>query len=315
MNNINYQRDPFKKLVGQKNVKKKLSFYLKAFRKTGISPFLGFFGAKGLGKTEFANAYARNLINQDGTKRTVLELNCSTIKNNDSFFDQIFIPYILNNEVTVLFDEAHELPNDLTMALLSILDTRHSHLRDFTWKDTTFPFNFKNQTFLFATTESDKLFPPLKDRLTAVDFDCYSPKELGEILSLSIDCDVDKDVLHQLSSVVRGNARNAIMRAKDINLYLASENVKRFTMKHYNNFCEILGILPFGISCTERQILEVLKEKGACTLSMLAAKTGLSSTSLRCDHEKYLLKQNLMEIDVKRKITPLGRQVMKKVTA
>ena len=306
-------RDPFKNLVGQKNVKKKLNFYLKAFHKTRMNPFLGFFGAKGLGKTEFANAYARNLTNIDGSKRTVMEINCSTIKNNDSFFDQIFIPYILNNEVTVLFDEAHALPNDLTMALLSILDTRHSHLRNFTWKDTVFPFNFKHQSFIFATTESDKLFPPLKDRLTSVDFDSYSPKELGEILSLSIECDVNKDVLTQLSSVVRGNARNAIMKAKDINLYIASENVKKFTMYHYNKFCEILGILPFGISCTEKQILEVLKEKGACTLSMLAAKTGLSPTSLRCDHEKYLLRQNLMEIDVKRKITPLGRELMKKV--
>ena len=304
-------KDPFEHLVGQENVKKKLNFYLKAVNKTGVSPFLGFFGAKGLGKTEFANGYARNLKNQDGSKRPLLELNCSTIKNNDSFFDQIFIPLILDNEITVLFDEAHELPNDLTMALLSILDTRSSHVREFTWKETRFPFNFKKQTFLFATTESDKLFPPLKDRLTSVDFDPYSEEELGKILALSIECPVNPSVIKQLSSVVRGNARNAKMRAKDINLYIASENVKQFTISHYHKFCNILGILPFGITCTEKQILEVLQEKGSCTLSMLAAKTGLSSTSLRSDHEKYLLRQNLMEIDVKRKITPLGRKIVK----
>jgi Holliday junction resolvasome RuvABC ATP-dependent DNA helicase subunit len=58
----------------------------------------------------------------------------------------------------------------------------------------------------------------------------------------------------------------------------------------------------------------VLQEKGECTLSMLAAKTGLSSTSLRSDHEKYLLKQNLMEIDVKRKITPKGRKLIKSIS-
>ena len=305
----------FKNLVGQENVKKKLNFYLKAFKKTGLSPFLGFFGAKGLGKTEFANAYARSLTNQDGSKRPLLELNCSTIKNNDSFFDQIFIPLILDNEITILFDEAHELPNDLTMALLSILDTRSSHIREFTWKDTRFPFNFKQQTFLFATTESDKLFPPLKDRLTAVDFDSYSAKELGQILSLVIECNVEPAVLTQLSSVVRGNARSAIMRSKDINLYVASEGIKRFTMAHYHKFCEILGVLPFGITTTEKQILEILETNGACTLSMLGAKTGLSTSSLRGDHEKYLLKQNLMEIDVKRKITPQGRSTLKKVRA
>jgi Holliday junction resolvasome RuvABC ATP-dependent DNA helicase subunit len=301
----------FGDLVGQENVKKKLGFYLKAFEKTGVNPFLGFFGAKGLGKTEFANAYARNLKNQDGSIRPRIEINCSTIKNNDCFFEQIFIPLILENEVTVIFDEAHELPRDLTMALLTILDTRSSHLREFNWKETVFPFDFKKQTFLFATTESDKLFPPLKDRLTSVDFDPYTTDQLGEIISRFIDCDIADSALQQLSTIVRGNARSAIMRAKDINLYIASEGLSKFTLSDYNKFCDILGVLPFGLSCTEKQILDILKENGPCTLSMLSAKTGLSSTSLRSDHEKYLIKQNLMEIDVKRKITNRGRSLVK----
>ena len=72
----------FPNLVGQENVKKKLSFYLNAFHKTSDCPFLNLIGAKGLGKTEFAKAFARNLYNQDGDKRAFLELNCSTIKNN-----------------------------------------------------------------------------------------------------------------------------------------------------------------------------------------------------------------------------------------
>jgi Holliday junction resolvasome RuvABC ATP-dependent DNA helicase subunit len=308
------KKDAFNHLVGQKNVKKKLNFYLKAFNKTSICPFLGFFGAKGLGKTAFANAFASNLKNQDGSRRPVLELNCSTIKNNDHFFDQIFIPLILDNEITILFDEAHELPRDLTMALLTILDTSSSHVREVTWKETRFPFNFKKQTFMFATTESDKLFPPLKDRLTSVDFESYNNVELGDILSNSLECKVDKNVLKDLSDVVRGNARNAVMKAKDINLFADSEELKNFTKNDYLSFCDTLGVLPYGITCTEKQILEVLQEKGECTLSMLAAKTGLSSTSLRSDHEKYLLKQNLMEIDVKRKITPKGRKLIKSIS-
>ena len=46
----------FPDLVGQDAVKKKLSFYLDAFEKTGVCPFLNLIGAKGLGKTEFAKA-------------------------------------------------------------------------------------------------------------------------------------------------------------------------------------------------------------------------------------------------------------------
>jgi len=305
--------DPFNKLVGQKNVKKKLGFYHKAFKKTGICPFFGFFGAKGLGKTEFANAFARQLTNTDGSKRPLLEINSSTIKNNDDFFDQIFIPLILDNEITILFDEAHELPKDLTMALLTILDTTSSHIREFTWGETRFPFNFKHQTFMFATTESNKLFPPLKDRLTAIDFDPYSKKELGQILERAVDCDITPETLKSLGSVVRGNARNAIMKAKDINLYSEAESAKVFNNKHYDKFCDTLGILPFGITCTERQILEILQEKGTCTLAFLAARTGLSPSALRCDHENYLLRQNLMEIDGKRKITVLGRKLIRNI--
>jgi len=41
------------------------------------------------------------LKNEDGSQRTLLELNCSAIKNNDDFFDQIFIPLILDNEISI----------------------------------------------------------------------------------------------------------------------------------------------------------------------------------------------------------------------
>ena len=75
----------FPNLVGQGAVKRKLSFYLNAFHKTSQCPFLLMSGAKGLGKTEFAKSFAKNLYNQDGDRSTFLELNCSTIKNIEQF--------------------------------------------------------------------------------------------------------------------------------------------------------------------------------------------------------------------------------------
>ena len=148
----------FPDLIGQTAVKKKLSFYIDAFNKTSQSPFLLMAGAKGLGKTEFAKSYARNLYNQDGEKRVFLELNCSTIKNNEQFFEQIFLPLIADNEITILFDECHALPQDLTMAFLSIFNTEANSRKSFTWNEMTFEFNFKQQTFIFATTATDKIF-------------------------------------------------------------------------------------------------------------------------------------------------------------
>ena len=69
------------------------------------------------------------------------------------------MPVIANNEVTILLDEAHALPKDLTNAFLTIFNTEKDHVKDFHWEEQVFTFNFKKQTFLFATTESDKLFP------------------------------------------------------------------------------------------------------------------------------------------------------------
>ena len=306
--------DIFDGLIGQDNVKRKLSFYLKAFNKTSICPFLNFVGAKGLGKTEFAKAFARNLTNQDGSPRPFIEINCSTIKNNEAFFEQIFLPVIANNEVTILLDEAHALPKDLTNAFLTIFNTEKDHVKDFHWEEQVFTFNFKKQTFLFATTESDKLFPPLKDRLTTIDFEPYEYSELGQILQTKVpDVNFTADALYQISKTTRGNARNAVMRAKEIMLFCEAENCPNFDGASFEKFCDTLGILPHGITCTEKQLLQILAERGACTLSMLSASTGLSTTSIRADHELYLLRKNFMQIDGKRKITSDGRKVLTSV--
>jgi len=304
----------FSHLIGQENVKKKLNFYLKAYEATSVCPFLNLVGAKGLGKTLFAKEFAKNLNNKDGGKRPFLELNCSTIKSNTQFFEQIFIPIIMNNEITILFDEAHALPKDLTMAFLTIFNTEKANKKEFTFEDQTFEFDFTKQTFIFATTESDKLFPPLKDRLTTVDFEAYSSNDLAEIIKLNCDgINFSQEAMDKLSLTVRGNARNAVMRSKEIVLYCESENQNTFEVKDYNTLTDLLGILPHGISCTEKQILQILEERGSCKLQTLSAVTGLSPTSLRRDHEIYLLRKNFMQIDGERKITNSGKNLIKSI--
>tara|TARA_R110001592_G_scaffold200537_2_gene449400 strand:- start:419 stop:1345 length:927 start_codon:yes stop_codon:yes gene_type:complete len=304
----------FPHLIGQDNVKKKLNFYLKAYHATSTCPFLNLVGAKGLGKTLFAKEFAKNLKNKDGANRPFLELNCSTIKNNTQFFEQIFIPLIMNNEITILFDEAHALPKDLTMAFLTIFNTEKTNTKDFTFEDQTFTFDFTKQTFIFATTESDKLFPPLKDRLTTVDFEQYSKDDLSNIIKLNCDgINFSQDALEALSLTVRGNARNAVMRSKEVALYCESENQNSFGISDYEKLTDLLGILPHGITCTEKQILEILSERGSCKLQTLSAVTGLSPTSLRRDHEIYLLRKNFMQIEGERKITNFGKNLIKSI--
>lgn len=304
----------FPDLIGQNAVKKKLSFYIDAFNKTSQAPFLLMAGAKGLGKTEFAKGFAKNLHNADGEKRTFLELNCSTIKNNQDFFEQIFLPIIADNEITVLFDECHALPLDLTMAFLTIFNAESNARKTFEWDGMNLVFNFKQQTFIFATTETDKIFPPLKDRLTVVDFEPYSEEELGKIVQACIpEIQFEEDVVAEVASTIRGNARSAVKRSKEIMLYCGKNDRNTFSCEDFFNLCDEIGILPYGLSYTEKQILGALKDCGSATLTGLAAKIGLSKTALQRDHELYLLNKNLMSIDGKRKITGQGLKLCKQL--
>lgn len=304
----------FPDLIGQGAVKKKLSFYINAFNKTGVCPFLLLTGAKGLGKTQFSKAFAKNLNNKDGSKRAFLEINCSTIRNNAQFFEQIFLPIICNNEITILFDECHALPKDLTMAFLTIFNTETSTKKTFEWDEMSFEFDFKKQTFIFATTESDQIFPPLKDRLTNVDFEPYSESELGAILKLCVpQTNITDDCVREIATSVRNNARNAVMRAKEISLYCGAKQNYFFSLKEFRDLCDQVSILPLGLSYTEKQILEALNKHGSLTLTGISAKLGLSKTSIQKDHELYLLNKNLIEIDGKRKITKKGINICKEL--
>jgi Holliday junction resolvasome RuvABC ATP-dependent DNA helicase subunit len=308
---MNDTKNYFEGLVGQKAVKKKLSFYIDAFNKTSQAPFLLMAGAKGLGKTEFSQNFAANLHNANGEKRAFLEINCSTIKNNTAFFEQLGST-IVNNDITILFDECHALPKDLTMAFLTIFNSDTSHTKSFTWEDSTFNFNFKRQTFIFATTETDKIFPPLKDRLTTIDFEPYSKDELGQIIELCVpDITITDECRDVIASTIRCNARSAVKRSKEIMLYCKSKDIDVFGLKHFEDLSDHVGILPYGLTHTEKQILLTLQDCRSATLTGLAAKIGMSKTALQRDHELYLLNRSLIEIDGKRKITNHGLEICK----
>jgi Holliday junction resolvasome RuvABC ATP-dependent DNA helicase subunit len=160
---------------------------------------------------------------------------------------------------------------------------------------------------MFATTESDKIFPPLKDRLTTIDFEDYSNEDLSKIFASQCeDIDFSEDALRELAKTSRGNARSCVMRGRDVALYCARKGEKIFTADDLESFFDQLGVLPFGLTATEMQLLKILRRDGQCSLQMLAAKTGLSRSAIQRDHELYLMRKNLIVIDGKRNITNNG---------
>ena len=304
----------FDNLIGQSEIKRQLEFYSQAYQKTSVVPFLLLNGAKGLGKTEFLKQFSKSLTNTDGKPRPMLELNSSTIKNNQMFFEQIFMPIVQNNEVTLFFDECHALPKDLVMAFLSILNTERTPFKEFNWREFTFEFNFTKISMIFATTELDKLFAPLKDRMTILDFKPYKTDELSEIIKGRLeDVEFEDGVLEDIASTTRGNARSAVKRAKEIETYCDTQTSNVFMKEEWNRLRQILGIKPLGLTNIEIQILDILKERGPSTLQTIAAVTGMSRTAIQKDAELYLLQKALMKIDGTREITRLGTEVLNEI--
>ena len=297
----------FSKLIGQTDVKKKFDFYLDAQNQSQRFPFVLLTGAKGMGKTEFAKEAARSIVSKDGQARPFLEINCGTIKNAQMFFEQVFAPVIQNNEVTVLLDECHALPKDLMTVLLSAFNTEKTERKQISWKDGLYEFNFKLQSFMLATTEQDRLFGPLKDRLLSIDFQAYSVAETAEIIKRAFsDISFEGDVLTLVAKTVRGNARSAIQRAKQIEMYCQTKHKKTFDSADWKVLCDKIGINSSGLSNSEIQVLTTLKLRGDCSLSMLSAVTGMSRSALQRDVEIFLLQRGYMKIEGSRKITAEG---------
>ena len=303
----------FKNLIGQDQVKSQLEFFAQAQNKTGVAPFLMMSGAKGLGKTEFAKEYASKIKNKDGSKRPFLEINCSTIKNANAFFEQIFLPIVMHNEITILMDEAHMLPKDLVNAFLTVFNTEKTTYKEYHHAEQIFSFDFAKQNFIFATTEMDKLFAPFKDRLTIVDFKPYTQQEMADIIDLVCgEIEFEDGLRLEIADTTRGNARSAVKRCKEIMLYCETNNSKDFSKDDWGKMCKVLDIKALGLSNLEIEILNILKERGNCSLQMISAVTGMSRTAIQCDAEIYLLKRGLMKINGTREITGKGLNVIEK---
>lgn len=297
-------KENYSEIVGQEKTKAKLNFLLEGFEQTKIMPHLLFVAPRGCGKTMIAQETAK-IMNRN--KNVIV--NCSTIKNVKSFFNQIMLPYVYDKDTTIIFDEASELPRDVTMALLTILNPNTNNQNEFTFEDGTYTFRFNQNSFIFCTTEAQKIFHALADRLYRIDMEDYSYVSLGKIIQNNLKSKtqfVELDVIDEVASVCRGNARQAQSLANQISSYLMSKNSNKLTSGGWSEIKGKLSIYPLGLSEIELNIIKILKEHGEVRLTNLSAKTNLTKDMLQKNVEMYLMRNNLIEI------RPTGRALTKK---
>jgi len=307
----------FDEMIGQKKTKSVLGFYIDAFEKTEILPHMFIVGMRGQGKTMLATQVAKNLRSKTlGRVKPMLTINCSTLKNVRQFIEDIVLQYVRDQHITLFFDEVHEMPAPIQTCLLTVLNPNKHNMNTLRFEDYNIEFDFTKVSFIFATTDPQRVITPLKDRCRMIHMEEYQYDELGQIVkNNSEDLEFDEETLRDIASVCRGNARNATLMAKDnIMQFARRHNVSYIDMNIWGRIKSVLGILPLGLENTELQILKVLKERNICSLTNISAVTGLSSQALRAEFELYPLKHNLMEIaQGGRRLTKQGREYLEAI--
>lgn len=305
----------FKNIVGQESAKRKLDFLLDSYKETCILPHLMVVGEKGCGKTMIARKVGENLKGKivRGVK-PFYEINCSSLDSIESFLSQYFFLKLEDKEGTVFFDEASELKRDIVMSLLTILNPNRENKNTLDYNGRRYLFDFSKQSFIFATTEPQKVFHALMDRCERIDLEPYTPTELGQIIKENIQIPIDKHTLEIMSKVVRGNPRDAQKMAINLTNFINSKKIERFAEADWNSFKYSLGILPLGLNKNELQILKVLRENGASRLAHIAAKTGLTPSSIQRHFEIHLVRNNLVKIETGgRQLTEDGKMYLEKL--
>jgi Holliday junction resolvasome RuvABC ATP-dependent DNA helicase subunit len=306
---------PFINIVGQTAAKKQLGFYLRGFDATEIVPHIMLVAPKGAGKTMIGKQFGRELnsISQKhGSKKKIVTINCAGIRSVDSFLNDYVIPYCMEEPCTLFLDECSELPKQVAMALLTILNPNKDNRNLFTYKDFEWEVDFKRISFVFATTEAQDVFHALMDRCERIDLTEYSNEEIAEIINMSVDgIKFNDNVLTLITPTCKGTGRKAYQIAQKIQSDCRSRKSKVFNRKNWKALSNELDILPLGINQTELKLLRILLRYGYCRLTNLAAKMNMTKASVQRDGEIYLQQKNLIDIEQRgRFLTKEGREIV-----
>lgn len=306
----------FDKIVGQDRNKRQFKFYIDGYKKTHRMPNLLLVAPRGSGKNLFTDAIAENLIPKDAqVRKTKLLINSSTIKSVRAFWNSVVIPYLSDpsKHYTIIFDECHNLSDDVTSMLLTILNPNKSNENVYSYDKMNVSFNFFRHTFFFLTTEGHRVFHALADRLERIEIGEYTYPDLAKIIGRYLDVGFDQpSTLEEISKVVRINPRNAVKMAEKIKSYCIIHDKDEFTIQDWETLKSDLDIKPYGLTEMELQYLTLLKSRQPVRLGVLASRLSMTPKSLQGDLEVYLNKLGLIENSPEgRRITNKGYKVIR----
>jgi Holliday junction resolvasome RuvABC ATP-dependent DNA helicase subunit len=303
----------FPNFIGQKNAISAITFELNATKRTKVLKPLFLAGPRGHGKTELARRIGSNLLNTEGKPKKFIELTGASCRNLNVFVDTLVIPHLSNfQEATLFVDEIHCVHDDIKDWFLSLLQRSPENKSTVSHAGLRYDFDFSKFSFICASTNPEKLSKSLLERHKRIELEPYVDGELIKILYVNTpDLTFLDGVEKEIISTVRGSPRIIVLdRSKDIVEYCAQNNLTKFGPSDWHKLRKILNIRPLGLTANETNILKFLKETGSQTLTSIAAKLSLDTSTVRRDCELFLLSRGLMKIEGTRHITDKGVKIL-----
>src|SRR6266404_2115078 len=109
-------------LIGQEKAKQRFDFHFDAAKNGEPLPSFMLCSAKGFGKTTIGESFGLRVQKEITPDKRMLTVNAASIKNLKQFWNSLVVPVINDRNVTLLIDEASELPQDVTMFMLSMIN-------------------------------------------------------------------------------------------------------------------------------------------------------------------------------------------------
>ena len=99
------------------------------------------------------------------------------------------------------------MPSPDTCVLRDVLERRAKETPEscfVTFEDGTYTFRFNQNSFIFCTTEAQKIFHALADRLYRIDMEDYSYIQLGQIIQNNLKSKsqfVEEDIINEIANI------------------------------------------------------------------------------------------------------------------
>lgn len=300
-NELSLRPQRLSQYVGQENLKKEISIYIKAAQKRQEAlDHVLLYGPPGLGKTTMAMVIA----NEMGT--TIRTTSGPAI---DKAGDIVALLNDLEPGGILFIDEIHRLPRFVEEMLYSAMEDFFIDII-IGEGDTARPVHFSLPPFTLigATTRAGLLSAPLRDRFGIVGhMDYYSEESLTEIIHRSsqvIGAEIETTGAIQIARRSRGTPRVANRLLKRVRDYSEVEADGLITQQVANEALDMLNVDTAGLDIVDQKILEViidLYQGGPVGLNTLAANIGEDMGTIEDMVEPYLLQEGFLQR------TPRGR--------